>query len=97
MGRFADLASVSGVAYFLLGDLRCLHAAYWLTVEQGAPVSSGRSAVRPEGVGLPTGHLNLMYSPRGVAFGASYTDIHAQVPAYRLLMIVAVLGAAYRF
>jgi uncharacterized membrane protein (UPF0182 family) len=38
-----------------------------------------------------------MYSPRGVAFGASYTDIHAQVPAYRLLMIVAVLGAAYRF
>ncbi len=33
--------------------------------------------------------LNLLYSPRGVAFGASYTDIHAQLPVLRILMIVA--------
>ncbi len=33
--------------------------------------------------------LNLLYSPRGVAFGASYTDIHAQLPALRVLMVVA--------
>ena len=34
-----------------------------------------------------------MYSPRGVAFGASYADIHAQAPAYRVLMFGALLGA----
>ena len=36
----------------------------------------------------------LMFSTRGVAFGASYTDIHAQLPALRLLIVVALLGAA---
>lgn len=38
---------------------------------------------------------NLMYSPRGVAFGASYTDIHAQVPAYKGLIVAAMIGAAF--
>jgi uncharacterized protein len=33
----------------------------------------------------------LMYSTGGPAFGASYTDIHAQLVAYRILMVV--LGA----
>ncbi|MDQ7794810.1 MAG: UPF0182 family protein [bacterium] len=42
----------------------------------------------------------LLYSPRGVTFGASYTDIHAQLPAFRimtgltLLVATAVLAAA---
>lgn len=38
---------------------------------------------------------NLMYSPRGAAFGASYTDIHAQVPAYKGLMAAALVGVAF--
>ncbi len=38
---------------------------------------------------------NLMYSPRGVAFGASYTDIHAQVPAYKGLIAAALIGVAF--
>ncbi len=37
---------------------------------------------------------DLMYSPRGVAFGASYADIHAQVPAFKILIFAALLGAA---
>lgn len=36
----------------------------------------------------------LLFSPRGVAFGASYTDIFAQLPAYRILAWVAVLAGA---
>lgn len=32
---------------------------------------------------------NLLYSPRGVAFGASYTDIHAQLPGLRILYFIA--------
>ncbi len=35
----------------------------------------------------------LVYSPRGVAFGASYTDIHAQLPVFRIMSILAVLSA----
>jgi uncharacterized protein len=33
--------------------------------------------------------LSLVFSPRGVVTGASYTDVHAQLPALRLLMLVA--------
>lgn len=36
---------------------------------------------------------NLMYSPRGVAFGASYTDVHGQLVALKILMVLAVVCA----
>ena len=36
---------------------------------------------------------NLVYSERGVVFGASYTDVNAQWPAYRVLTSIA-LGLA---
>jgi uncharacterized membrane protein (UPF0182 family) len=39
---------------------------------------------------------SLVFSPRGVVTGASYTDVHAQLPALRLLMVVA-LGCALLF
>ena len=32
----------------------------------------------------------LSFSPRGQVTGASYTDVHAQLPAYRILIIVAI-------
>jgi uncharacterized membrane protein (UPF0182 family) len=31
----------------------------------------------------------LVFSPRGVVFGASYTDVNAQIPAYNILTILA--------
>ncbi|MBC9785965.1 UPF0182 family protein [Heliobacterium chlorum] len=37
---------------------------------------------------------NLVYSPRGVVVGASYTDVHAQLPAYQILTVAAVVTAA---
>lgn len=36
---------------------------------------------------------NLVYSPRGVVWGASYTDVHADLPLLRLLVTVLVIGA----
>lgn len=36
---------------------------------------------------------NLLYSRRGVVFGASYTDVHAQLPAYQILSVIAVVTA----
>ena len=37
--------------------------------------------------------FELLYSPRGVAFGASYADINATLPALRMLFFLALLAA----
>jgi uncharacterized protein len=39
----------------------------------------------------------LMYSNSGVAYGASYADVHAQLPAYRVLLVLSVLVAILLF
>lgn len=36
--------------------------------------------------------LSLVYSPRGAAFGAGYTDVHAQMPALGILSAIAVIA-----
>lgn len=36
--------------------------------------------------------FNLMYSPRGVVFGPSYTDVHASIFAYKALFIIAIVS-----
>jgi uncharacterized protein len=41
--------------------------------------------------------FTLVFSPRGVVTGASYTDVHAQLPALRLLMLVAPVCAVLFF
>lgn len=41
--------------------------------------------------------FELVYSPRGTVTGASYTDVNAQLPALRLLMIIALVAAAILF
>ncbi len=40
---------------------------------------------------------NLLLSARGTAFGASYTDIHAQLPAYNILAVISVIAAVIIF
>ncbi|RKD28757.1 UPF0182 family protein [Thermohalobacter berrensis] len=35
----------------------------------------------------------LLYSPRGIVFGASYTDIHVNLWLYRIMAILAVISA----
>jgi uncharacterized membrane protein (UPF0182 family) len=35
----------------------------------------------------------ILTTPSGAVFGASYVDVHARMPALRVLMVVAVLGA----
>ncbi|PKQ38080.1 MAG: UPF0182 family protein [Actinobacteria bacterium HGW-Actinobacteria-1] len=36
--------------------------------------------------------FELSFSPRGQVLGASYTDVHAQIPAYQILIVIAVLS-----
>ncbi len=85
---------VSGFAYFIFGELR--FAPRRLVIDGRARTHLSILAVSLfllKAWGYQINVWDLMYSPRGVAFGASYTDIHAQVPAFRLLMLVAVIGA----
>jgi uncharacterized protein len=39
------------------------------------------------------GTFGLVFSPRGVVTGASYTDVNAQLPALRLLAIISIISA----
>lgn len=36
--------------------------------------------------------FELNFSPRGQVIGASYTDVHAQIPAYQILIVIALLS-----
>jgi len=38
--------------------------------------------------------LALVYSDRGVVFGAGYTDVHATLPALKILSMIAIVAAA---
>lgn len=43
--------------------------------------------------GYRLGMYSLVFSRRGTTTGASYTDIHAELPALRLLVIISIIGA----
>jgi uncharacterized membrane protein (UPF0182 family) len=49
------------------------------------------------GVGYILKNYSLVYSPRGVAFGASYTDVHVNVPFNWALMGLSILAAVSIF
>ena len=43
-------------------------------------------------LGFLINSFNLVYSPRGVAYGASYTDIHVTLLFYKVLMVACILA-----
>ena len=45
------------------------------------------------GVGFWLDRFELVYSPRGIVFGATYTDVHASLPVLGALAVLAVLCA----
>ncbi len=46
------------------------------------------------GVGFWLDRFELVYSPRGVVFGATYTDVNAALPALGVLTVLALVAAA---
>jgi len=46
------------------------------------------------GVGFWLDRFDLLFSPRGLVFGASYADVHASLPVLQWLIVLAVLCAA---
>jgi uncharacterized membrane protein (UPF0182 family) len=92
---FTAALAVSALAYFIFGDIR--FAPRRIAVEKRARAHLSILAtilfvLRAWGYQISV--WDLMYSPRGVAFGASYVDVNAQVPAFRVLIFAALLGAA---
>jgi len=45
------------------------------------------------GIGYRLDAYRLVYSPRGVAFGASYTDVFASGPVLNILLVLSIIGA----
>ncbi|MBP8613350.1 MAG: UPF0182 family protein [Firmicutes bacterium] len=86
----------AGFLYYLFGDLRFTNRRLSMTKQARSHISVLAAVLFALQVWQYQIHIwNLMYSPRGAAFGASYTDIHAQVPAYKALMVVAIAGVVF--
>src|SRR5882724_9870058 len=54
----------------------------------------GALALALTAVGFWLDRFELVFSPRGIVFGASYTDIHASLPALGVLTVVGAVAAA---
>lgn len=89
---------VCSVLYLILGDIRLVIRRFVASRRARLHVAALAASLFALKIwGYQIGVWNLVYSPRGVAFGASYTDIHAQVPAFKVLMVVAAAGGVFCF
>ncbi|MDP9297183.1 MAG: UPF0182 family protein [Actinomycetota bacterium] len=96
---FSSLVGVtflSGIAHFLWGGIRPQAPA--LADKVTPPVRAHLSVLLglimlAKAWGYYLGRFDLLTSKRGVVEGASYTDIHAQMPALSFLAIVAAICA----
>ena len=94
---FAALVVVTLVvagAHYLTGGIRPQAAAERVTPQVKAHLSVliGLIALL-RAWDYRLGEYQLLYSTRGQISGASYTDIHAQLPALRLLVVISIIGA----
>lgn len=98
---FSSLVSVtvlSAVAHYLWGGIRPQAIGERVTPQVKAHLSVLLGLiVLVKAWGYYLGRFDLLTSERGVVTGASYTDIHAQMPALNLLMVVAVVCAVLFF
>ena len=54
----------------------------------------GAAALGLKAVGFWLDRFELVFSPRGIVFGAAYTDIYASLPALGVLAVLAAVAAA---
>jgi uncharacterized membrane protein (UPF0182 family) len=96
---FSSLMGVTvivGIAHFLWGGIQPQAPAF---ADKVAPAVRAHLSVLlglimvAKAWGYYLGRFDLLTSPRGVVEGASYTDVHAQLPALNFLAIVAVICA----
>lgn len=85
---------VTAAAHYLWGGIRARAAGQRVLPQVKAHLSVLLGLiVLVKAWGYRLGQFDLLTSPRGTVTGASYTDIHAQLPALKLLVIIAVVCA----
>jgi len=87
------IAILTVISHYLNGGIR---------IQQGRPVVSAQVKVHVsvllacmalvKAVGYYLGRYNLDLSTNGYVQGAGYTDVHARIPAYTLLMVISLLA-----
>ena len=84
---------VVGVAHYFMGGIRTAPAGERVTPQVKAHMSVLLGLiVLLKAWGYRLDQLELVYSPRGQVTGGSYTDVNAQLPALRLLVIIAIVA-----
>jgi uncharacterized membrane protein (UPF0182 family) len=83
---------VVGVAHYFMGGIRTTGERVTPQVKAHLSVLLG-GLVLLKAWGYRLDQFGLLYSPRGTVTGASYTDVHAQLPAMKLLVVIALVSA----
>ncbi len=82
----------TAAAHYVWGGIRPRAASERVTAQVKAHLSVLLGlAVLVKAWGYRLGQFDLLISPRGTVTGASYTDVHAQLPALKLLVVIAVV------
>ncbi len=85
---------IVGIAHYLTGGIRTQTSGERVTPQVKAHLSVLLGLiVLVKAWGYYLGKFDLLGSERGVVTGASYTDIHAQLPALKLLVFIAIACA----
>ncbi len=88
------IAVITAIAHYLWGGIRPQSAGEKVTPQVKAHISVLLGLiVLAKAWGYYLGRFDLLQSTRGRVYGASYTDVHAQLPALRILAVVAVVCA----
>jgi uncharacterized membrane protein (UPF0182 family) len=91
-GSLATITVVSAAAHYLWGGIRVRAMTDRVTPQVKAHLSVLLGLiVLVKAWGYRLGQFDLLVSERGVVTGASYTDIHAHLPALRLLVVIGIL------
>ncbi|MDQ4130382.1 MAG: UPF0182 family protein, partial [Actinomycetota bacterium] len=84
---------VTAAAHYLLGSIRPEAPRERVTLPARAHLSLLLALVlAAQGWGYWLDRFELNFSPRGQVTGASYTDIHAELPALNLLLVVTAVA-----
>jgi hypothetical protein len=100
------LALVTVIACLLSGTFMYLtEGGVWMTPRGPAMARAARAHLMAIGGVLflliayrfRLGMYDLLLSPRGMVFGAGYTDVHATLPVLRVLLVLSILTALIFF
>jgi hypothetical protein len=92
----AVITIVVGVAHYLMGGIRPQARTDRVAPEVRAHLSVLLGLiVLLKAWGYRLDQYDLLYSARGTVTGASYTDVNAQLPALKLLVVIAIVVSVF--